>query len=202
MLKLKIALLGVLILASCRPESVQKTSAPAVEPTQTRQAEETNVPTEIAPTSTEQPEPSEVIVPTATIAPVSSTEESITGLQVHKLNDPAQIQLAQQTGVLWTRFDGFHWSKIEPVRSDPPVYHWETVDEAGLSLATSSGFKIIGLVLFTPTWAQKYPGFACGPVSEAALGDFVRFLEALVERYSQPPYNAIWEIGNEPILTD
>ena len=54
-------------------------------------------------------------------------------------------------------------------------------------------------ILFTPAWAQKYPGVACGPISEDALDDFAEFMAALVSRYSQPPYNVrYWEIGNEP----
>jgi len=188
----------VLILASCRSEDVPGTSMPAGESPSPSAEGSTDV-YESTPVVVEETAPTDLPVPTATNPAVSSTARSISGIHVHSLSTPKQVQLAQQGGAYWTRFDDFNWAEIEPVRLDPPVYHWETVDEVGLQLAASSGFEIIGMVLFTPSWAQKYPGIACGPVAEAAINDFARFLEALVKRYSQPPYHVqFWEIGNEP----
>ncbi len=88
---------------------------------------------------------------------------------------------------------------IEPVHSNPAIYRWDQVNEAGLVNLVEHGIEPIGIVLYTPQWAQKYPGVSCGPVAETSMEAFSQFLTALVSRYSQPPYNVhIWEIGNEP----
>lgn len=125
--------------------------------------------------------------------------DSLYGLQIHKLSSEEQLSLSKQMGAKLIRTDIFHWDDIEPISLDPPVYDWTSVDETGLRMAVESGFMIIGIVLYAPEWAQKYPGIACGPVSNEAMDDFANFMGALVSRYSQPPYNIhIWEIGNEP----
>lgn len=138
-------------------------------------------------------------IETATPIPLTSPETSIYGVHIHELTSSQQLSLGQQVGANWIRFDDFNWDTIEPERMNPPAYHWDTVDEEGLRMAAESGFEIIGIVLFTPGWAQKYPGVACGPIAEEALDEFAQFMGALVSRYSQPPYNMrYWEIGNEP----
>ncbi len=163
-----------------------------------------NVTQEVTPVSivsTSHPTATSTLAPTETATPpaILLPESPIYGLQIHDLSSEEQVSLGQQAGVHWTRFDDLNWNAIEPIRLDPPVYHWETVDEDVLKMATESGFEVIGIILFTPEWAQKYPGIYCGPVVEEALDDFAQFMGALVSRYSQPPYNVhYWEIGNEP----
>ncbi|RLC80528.1 MAG: hypothetical protein DRJ03_08530 [Chloroflexi bacterium] len=106
---------------------------------------------------------------------------------------------AVQAGAYWVRFSAFHWDKIEPVRTEPPTYHWEVVDEDSLQSAAANGMEIIAIVQFTPDWAQKIGGAYCGPIKQDALDEFAQFLQALVSRYSAPPYNVrYWELGNEP----
>ncbi len=109
------------------------------------------------------------------------------------------IEAAGQSGARWTRLDIFFWDQIEPVKSNPPVYDWSQIDEASLKDISASGLQLSAVILFTPDWAQKYPGVACGPIAEAEIERFAQFMHALVARYSQPPYNIrYWEIGNEP----
>jgi hypothetical protein len=99
----------------------------------------------------------------------------------------------------WLRFHTFGWDAIEPVRTDPPTYDWSSVDEQSLINATNQGFQVIAPILHAPNWAQKLPGVACGPIKQASLDEFAEFLEALVGRYSAPPYSIhYWELGNEP----
>lgn len=111
----------------------------------------------------------------------------------------AEDELLQQERVQWSRFDKFHWDVIEPANVAASEFDWNVVDEAGLLVASEKGVQVIATILFTPDWAQKYPGIACGPIAEGALAEFADFMQALVSRYSQPPYNVkYWELGNEP----
>lgn len=141
-----------------------------------------------------QPAPTQVIIPS--LVPPS---QPIVGIHVLQLTSEDEISLFQNAGSYWTRFDGFQWDLLEPVDNPNPFYQWGKVDETAIKNAEKSGAHVIGIVLFAPDWAQKYPGVACGPFAEAALDKFADFMNALVSRYSQPPFNIkYWEIGNEP----
>ena len=106
---------------------------------------------------------------------------------------------AQSANVSMVRYASFSWKDIEPVRTNPPTYNWGTVNESGLLEIASKGFSVIGTIKYTPNWAQKYPGYSCGPIAYQSLDEFAEFVSALVERYSAEPYNIkYWEFGNEP----
>lgn len=135
--------------------------------------------------------------PTATFVPVPAAP--VHGVFIKDFIPVAEDALLQQGRVRWSRFDKFHWDEIEPANIAASEYDWSLVDEAGLLAARENGVEVIATILFTPEWAQKYPGIACGPIAEQALGEFADFMHALVSRYSQPPYNVkYWELGNEP----
>jgi hypothetical protein len=109
-----------------------------------------------------------------------------------------KLQSMREAGAYFARTSPFSWEAIEPVRTSPPTYHWETVDETIVGGANSLGLKMIATVKFTPAWAQKVPGVYCGPVAQEALDEFAEFMRALVTRYSGPSYGVkYWEIGNE-----
>jgi len=117
----------------------------------------------------------------------------------NRLDNPSELNLVSQAGVYWARIFVIDWSQIEPIKSDPPVYHWEMVDESGLQNANSRGLRVIATVKFAPSWAQKIPGVICGPILQNELARFAQFMQAVVQRYSSYPYNVkFWEMGNEP----
>lgn len=121
------------------------------------------------------------------------------GVQMHAITDSHGLTRAVEGNVHWVRFNAFPWDQIEPVRTDPPTYNWDAVDEESLRNAAESGMTVIGVVKFTPEWAQKYSGSYCGPIRDDALDEFAQFMGELVSRYSAPPYNVrYWELGNEP----
>lgn len=123
--------------------------------------------------------------------------QSIFGVETQDM-DSYTIDVSAKVGAYWLRMPPFSWAAIEPVRTSPPTYHWETVNEAALRQANLSGMKVIATIRLTPTWAQKVPGSYCGPVAPEALDEFAEFLANLVRRYSAFPYNVqYWEIGNE-----
>lgn len=127
------------------------------------------------------------------------TDSDILGIQIKNYTSEEELFFFENAGARWSRFDRFHWDLIEPDPQTPSVYDWSSVDETGLINAADRGMGVIGIILYTPPYAQKYPGSICGPIVENQLERFGDFLHALVTRYSQAPYNIkYWEIGNEP----
>ncbi len=160
------------------PTEMPPTAAPTLE--------NTSVPTTI-PTK-----PSIVLTTEPKIYPASS------GIHMDNVKSQTAISIIKDAGAYWTRFDYFWWNKIEPIKTDPPTYDWEVVGEQALNKVSDQGMVALGLVMYTPEWAQKYPGIACGPIARDEIERFGSFMYDLVQRYSQPPYNIrYWEIGNE-----
>jgi CDGSH-type Zn-finger protein len=203
--------LGILILVSAL-SACQNQGKPGVLPGgATTIAPGMVTPTESI-TITPAPATVEVEQPTATVVPTTTSVESPTptqtpkvtvfpfhGIQISGPNSANELPLVSAAGARWSRENSFRWDKIEPARTDPPTYKWEAVNEKELAQAASAGIQMVATVQFTPAWAQKHPGHACGPISEQELPRFGQFLAALVSRYSQPPYNVrYWELGNEP----
>lgn len=103
---------------------------------------------------------------------------------------------AVAANIKYARTSVFAWDLIESTRGN---YNWSSVDEGNLRGLSASGITAIAIVRYAPSWAQKTPPRACGPIAESKLDAFAQFLTAAVQRYSQPPYNVhYWEIGNEP----
>jgi hypothetical protein len=121
------------------------------------------------------------------------------GVQMGAITDPQGLAQAVDAGVYWVRFNAFNWDQIEPVRTEPPTYHWDLVDQISLSSAAANDMEVIAVIRFTPDWAQKVSGSYCGPIKADALDEFAQFLQTLVSRYSVAPYSVrYWELGNEP----
>lgn len=123
---------------------------------------------------------------------------TIFGVETSQFNT-SNTTLIKNVGAYWVRYQTLSWADIEPVRTNPPTYHWETVDEAGLAVAAAHKIKVIAIVKYTPLWAQKLPGKYCGPVASGSLDEFAEFMQAAIARYRAWPYYVkYWEIGNEP----
>ncbi len=94
---------------------------------------------------------------------------------------------------------GVQWGSIflrwDEIETSPGVYNWTQTDHI---LADSSrlGFNTIVTIIGNPDWAAETH---CGPIYEEHLPDFARFLTAVTQRYSVPPYNIrYWALYNEP----
>ncbi|MFZ6029770.1 MAG: choice-of-anchor Q domain-containing protein [Chloroflexota bacterium] len=108
----------------------------------------------------------------------------------------AQISAARPT---WVRKNGVTWSSVSPNNATERQWSSLAALETELRNAASNHMEAILVVRSTPTWAQKRPGFFCGPIKSDALDEFAAFLGDLVSRYSVAPYNVkYWEIWNEP----
>lgn len=175
-----------LIISSCFPREV------GIKPEMQIQ-----IPTSALVTATSTPLSPKIDEPA--VADAVSPVKPLGGIHLHYPVQAYWIDSVIKSGLHWTRLDIFFWDKIEPQKQDPPRYDWSQVDEASIIKLSENGIQLIAGILFTPEWAQKYSGVACGPIAEAEIERFADFMSALVKRYSQPPYNIkVWEIGNEP----
>ncbi len=111
---------------------------------------------------------------------------------------PTRIADVNTLGARWQRHFVLDWSLIEPVRTEPPVYDWSSVNEAGLMAAPQNQVRIIATVKNTPTWARKVADKRCSAPGPDHIGAFAQFLQAAAARYGALPYNLhYYEIGNE-----
>lgn len=103
-----------------------------------------------------------------------------------------------QAGNYWVRRDGVDWKSVEPNKGDR---NWDALAnlESELINAQNKGLQPVVIVSGTPTWAQQYPGYSCGPIKSTEFDAFANFMRDLVSRYSVAPYHVkYWEIWNEP----
>ncbi len=137
--------------------------------------------------------------PPAPPAPPSGTgQASVVGVEILRGAGPRVASKAAEANVHWVRMNGLLWNQVEAARGSR---NWATMSalEADIQAVSAQGLTPVVVIHGTPGWAQKVAGASCGPISEAALGDFTSFVREAVARYSGPPYNVkYWEIGNEP----
>jgi len=122
--------------------------------------------------------------------------DSSFGVEANTLDDTAAMW-AQEADTAWVRINGLQWIGYQPnnsteFRADPAL-------EKELINASRIGAKAILIVHRTPLWAREYPDSVCGPIRSDKLGDFANFMQMVVQKYSQPPYNVMYyELWNEP----
>lgn len=120
------------------------------------------------------------------------------GVQIGDLADATALRLSQEVGASWVRV-GVSWSRLEPANLTQENFNWSLYD-AGFAAAAGRGLTLLVTISDNPSWAAET---TCGPITSALLKDFASFLQALVARYSKPPYNAhYWELYNEPDNTN
>jgi hypothetical protein len=139
-------------------------------------------------------EPTETSVPTSTPTPLPP-DFPIPGIEIHWISE---IDLVEDTGVSWVRRNALLWSHVEPFEGNRNWDVLSSLEEEMIDVSIRD-MEMILIVRSTPAWAQKAPGYACGPIREQNLDDFGEFMFDVVSRYSYPPYNVTyWELGNEP----
>ncbi|HEX9153665.1 MAG TPA: cellulase family glycosylhydrolase [Candidatus Saccharimonadales bacterium] len=120
-------------------------------------------------------------------------------------SDPLNKRLANiaEMGATWIRVD-FKWGVIQPNNSDS--YDWEMFDRV-VAAAGEHNLKVIGLLAYTPKWAQdplcaklvvtEAAGTRCSPKNNESFANFAR---TAAQRYKGKSIRA-WEIWNEPNLS-
>lgn len=134
----------------------------------------------------------------------SPKEPSIFGLEVRSLGPERGLDLLTSAGTDWVRRNSLRWAHVEPNRGEG--YTWDAPRvqqlEKEMILASERGLNFILVVNGSPTWAVTPYVADCAPINPQFYSDYAKFLTAVVERYSKPPYNVkYWEIGNEPDAT-
>lgn len=138
-------------------------------------------------------QPTSVAIATLPASPL----QTVPGIEMDSIDFTA-LDLVAQAGAYWVRRNALKWSAIEPVEGDR---NWAAASdlENEMEAASTKGLQMVLVINSTPGWAQKMPGYYCGPVAPEKMEAFAKFLAAAVKRYSAPPYNIkYWELGNEP----
>jgi hypothetical protein len=125
---------------------------------------------------------------------------TVFGVQMPTITDQDGLQQVRDAEVSWVRRSNLDWRLIEQVEGQ---YQWNQPHVAQLEeeliQASLKGMEVILVVHQTPEWAQKIPGYACGPIKPDKIPSFAKFIMQAVLRYSKPPYNVkYWQIWNEP----
>ena len=190
----------LIILTACRGDVLPKAAEVAIPATEVVAASDGQISGDDAALSPSVAAPivPSAVVHTPTVTPQPHISMPLFGVEPHHPSNDVILGRLVDSGSRIIRYGSVLWSDVEP---QPGTYHWDALQnmDAALSSLGSQGFEIILVVRGTPEWAQKVPGASCGPVAPEQLGAFANFMFALVQRYSQPPYNVhYWEIGNEP----
>lgn len=191
------------------------TDTPAPETTQTHTPESPNtdgiantpVPTNTPePTNTNTPESDDssdtntsavAATPIPTAIPTPS-DITIFGTEINQNYVESTMPLAQEVGFSWVRYNGILWHEIEATEGNPDWSKLAKVD-AELQAMQTAGVTPIVIIRGAPEWARQVPTSACGPIKADKLNSFASFVQQIVQRYSELPYNVkYWEIGNEP----
>ena len=144
------------------------------------------------------PFPTRTQFQTPTNTPTPEPQTPIWGLALEQILPGPELDRVDQAKPYWLRsYSAVSWAAVEPSEG---ARNWEALkklDEELLAI-TDRQMQTVLSVRVTPVWAQKNPGYSCGPIKADKLEAFGSFFYDLVKRYSAPPYNVkYWEIWNE-----
>jgi hypothetical protein len=123
---------------------------------------------------------------------------SYLGTEVGQQAGPTVLSRVGEAAIGWVRYNSIRWSDVEPRAGQRNWAALATVEQ-DLQAIVAQGAAPMVIVRGSPAWARASQLNDCGPISEAALDDFARFMADLAARYAGPPYNVrYWELGNEP----
>ncbi len=109
------------------------------------------------------------------------------GINAH-VPDSKTLQLIKAAGIQLIRID-INWYEVEPKKG---LYDWSRID-AVVAQAKKLGLEILGLLAYTPSWANGGKGINYPPDN---VEDWKRFVKAAVTRYrGKIKY---WNLWNEP----
>lgn len=126
----------------------------------------------------------------------SAAEKGINAGELAMLDGHVRQQQIRQFGALgvcWVRLD-FDWSAIQP--DSARTYDWARYD-ATVSGLSAAGLRVLGLLAYTPSWANGGKASRYFPPQDSAA--FARFAQQAAARYGPHQVQA-WEIWNEPNL--
>ena len=95
----------------------------------------------------------------------------------------------------WVRYNALKWSDVQPNNANE--WYWDPALGQNLKAASDLGMEVILIIRNTPSWAQKYAGWYCGPMAEGYIDEFANFMYQAVKEYSQYGVK-YFELWNEP----
>ncbi len=138
------------------------------------------------------PAPREAAPPAFTLA----SGQSPFGINVNQTNylpwGPPALDKVVNAGVGWIRMD-FDWRHIQPTQGGPFV--WDSVDNT-VAFAHDKGLSILGVLGYTPTWANNDPTPFAHRVPPTDMNTWKAFVTAATTRYAGKVQ--AWGIWNEP----
>jgi hypothetical protein len=187
----------LLVLIGCTPLSCAKRSP---EPEVSTQDDSETLIITAETEDTEQvvqiPNTAETIETVETVVPLPGAAQGASQLGI-ELHDFGTLQKAEAFGNRWVRYNGLLWSDYQ--NSSASQFVGDPELEANMIAVSEAGMELILVIRSTPTWAQKYAGYYCGPMAEDYLDDFAAFMGQVVAKYSADPYNVqYFELWNEP----
>lgn len=116
------------------------------------------------------------------------------------------LDKTRQLDARWARLNQrISWRDLQPEENGPIQWDELAGFEAELRALSDAGIKPIVIVDEYPRWATKNDvrddgePTSCGPLRTDKFDDFAQFVQALVSRYGDAPFNVRdWELGNEP----
>ena len=101
-------------------------------------------------------------------------------------------EIDKQLGIGWTR-QPFFWTTVEPEKGK---WIWEKMDQL-VQDAHAQSVEVLPVLAYTAPWAESVRGQQFSPPSH--VEDWQDYVEHVVARYSQPPFNLrYFQIWNEP----
>lgn len=119
------------------------------------------------------------------------------GFETSRIPESGLQTRARELNSRWIRLNGVSWMSVQPNQGDP--YNWTALAHFESELLASNRLGLTPIVTInrSPRWATIIPD-ACGAIRADRFSDFANFMEALVARYSQAPFNVkYWEMFNE-----
>jgi hypothetical protein len=134
---------------------------------------------------------------------VNTVPNNVYGVETASMTPSGGLDQIASAGTSWIRRPALWWPNIEPTQG---VRNWNAPEvqmfDQEFKNAAQKNLKIIAVVRGTPSWAQKKPPYACGPIRSDKFAVFGNFMFDLVKRYSVPPYNVMYyQLTNEPDIT-
>lgn len=114
-----------------------------------------------------------------------------------RLSRAAVLNKAKQLDATWVRLNAVSWRDVQPEHNGALNWGAMATFEQDLLAAAEANLTPMVIVDNYPDWATKYEK-QCSALKEEHFQDFAAFMQAVVQRYSQAPYNVhYWELGNE-----
>lgn len=143
------------------------------------------------------------LTPTTTMTSrQAGSSNSMLGVAISRFSAEAGLAELSALNVNWSRREfPIDWRVVEPSEGQ---YNWAALAdfEAEILMAQANQVEPIIEIQFTPAWAQKVPGWACGAIRADKFEAFADFVEQLISRYGSATAYQVryWQIGNEPDL--